>query len=44
MNNILKPFVVWKPLNKYLANREDPDEMPHGAVFRQGIHVLLRYM
>ena len=25
-----------------LANREDPDEMPHNAVFHQGLHCLPR--
>ena len=25
-----------------MANSEDPDEMPHNAVFHQGLHCLLR--
>ena len=25
-----------------LANKEDPDEMPHDAAFQQGLHCLLR--
>ena len=26
----------------YLANSEDPDEMPHNAAFHQGLHCLPR--
>ena len=26
-----------------MANREDPDEIPHKAAFHQGLHCLLRY-
>ena len=37
----LIPFEYWKPLNGYLANSEDPDEMQHNAAFHQGLHCLL---
>ena len=29
---------VKKPLNGYIINSEDPDEMPHYAAFHQGLH------
>ena len=35
-------FVYWKPLNRYFANSEDPDEMKHNAAFHQHLHCLLR--
>ena len=41
LDGCLLPFVDWKPLNGYLANSEDPDEMPLNAAFHQGLHCLL---
>ena len=31
-----------KPLNRYLANSEEPDEMPHNVAFHLGLHYLPR--
>ena len=36
-------FVYCKPLNGYLANIEDPDEMQPYAAFHRGLHSLLRF-
>ena len=35
-------FEDQKPQNGYLANSEDPDEMPHHVAFHQGLHCVLR--
>ena len=36
------PFSFWIPVNRGLANSEDPDEMQLKAPFHQGLHWLLR--
>ena len=38
----VNPLETGNPLTSILANGEDPDEMPHNAVFHQGLHCLLK--
>ena len=38
----INPLENGNPLMGTLANSDDPDEMPHKAVFHQGLHGLLR--
>ena len=41
-NIFLQLFEDQKPLNSYLSNSEDPDEMPNNVVFHQDLRCLLR--
>ena len=40
MTLALLTLCILETLNRYFANREDPDEMQHNAAFHQGLHCL----